>query len=142
MTTATTPARIRWYDEPERSVIRITGVLGGSGLTLFRIFDPSWASPEWQLTTDLPGMDQKRHYAGGPDELKAVAELWLEEFVSILGAIFPAALREEIEQERAAQDEQATGHAELGHRDQEERAYGRVEALDGLLATMERLEAD
>ena len=51
------------------------------------------------------------------------------------------ALREEIEQERAAQDEQATGHAELGHRDQEERAYGRVEALDGLLATMDRTEA-
>ena len=51
-------------------------------------------------------------------------------------------LREEIRQERAAQDEQAAGHGELGHWEQEERAYGRVEALDRLLATMDRMEAE
>ena len=50
-------------------------------------------------------------------------------------------LRDHITRERAAQDEAAGGHGELGHRDQEERAYGRVEALDGLLAAMERMEA-
>ena len=43
--------------------------------------------------------------------------------------------------ERAAQDQLAADHGELGHRDQEERAYGRVEALDGLLATMDAMEA-
>ena len=30
----------------------------------------------------------------------------------------------------------------LGHESQTERAYGRVEALDALLATMDRMEAD
>ena len=49
-------------------------------------------------------------------------------------------LREHITGERAAQDQLAADHGELGHRDQEERAYGRVEALDGLLATMDRME--
>lgn len=50
-------------------------------------------------------------------------------------------LREEIQRERAAQDEIAADHGELGHRDQEERAFGRVEAYDELLATMDRMEA-
>lgn len=49
-------------------------------------------------------------------------------------------LREHITGERAAQDQLAADHGELGHRDQEERAYGRVEALDGLLATMDRMD--
>ena len=53
-----------------------------------------------------------------------------------------AALREHIRQERAAQDEIAADHSELsGHDRQEERCYGRVEALDELLATMTRMEA-
>ena len=51
-----------------------------------------------------------------------------------------AALRAHITGERAAQDQLAADHGELGHRDQEERAYGRVEALDGLLATMDRMD--
>ena len=49
-------------------------------------------------------------------------------------------LRDHITGERAAQDQLAADHGELGHRDQEERAYGRVEALDGLLATMDRMD--
>ncbi len=51
-------------------------------------------------------------------------------------------LRDHIREERAAQDQLAAEHAELEHDDQSERAYGRVEALDGLLATMDRLEGD
>ncbi len=53
-----------------------------------------------------------------------------------------AALREEIRQERATQDQLAADHEESGHDWQTERAYGRVEALDRLLATMDRMEAD
>ena len=51
-------------------------------------------------------------------------------------------LREHITQERAAQDEAAAEHAEYGRDDRSERAYGAVEALDRLLATMDRMEAD
>lgn len=52
-----------------------------------------------------------------------------------------AELREHIKQERAAQDEMAADHSELsGHDWQTERCYGAVEALDRLLATMDRME--
>ena len=50
-------------------------------------------------------------------------------------------LREHITQERAAQDQLAGDHEESGHGWQTERAYGRVEALDRLLAVMDELEA-
>jgi hypothetical protein len=59
------------------------------------------------------------------------------------GATRWTALREHIASERAAQDAAAADHSELpGHESQTERAYGRVEALDALLATMDRMEAD
>ena len=51
-------------------------------------------------------------------------------------------LREEIRQERARQAQLAADHAESGHDWQTERAYGRVEALDRPLATMDRMEAE
>lgn len=53
-----------------------------------------------------------------------------------------AALREHIRAERATLDETAAEHAEWGRDDRSERAYGAVEVLDRLLATMERMEAD
>jgi len=49
-----------------------------------------------------------------------------------------AALREHIRTERAAQDEIAADQAELGHDWSSERAYGRVEALDQMMAWMDR----
>jgi hypothetical protein len=49
-----------------------------------------------------------------------------------------AALRAEIVQERAAQDQIAADQAELGHDRSSERAYGRVEALDQMMAWMDR----
>lgn len=53
-----------------------------------------------------------------------------------------AALREHIKQERAAQNDIACDHSELtGHEQQEERAFGRVEAYDEMLATMDRMTA-
>lgn len=51
------------------------------------------------------------------------------------------ALREEIRQERAAQDEIAAEHAEWGRDGQSVSCYGRVKALDWVLATMDRMEA-
>lgn len=53
-----------------------------------------------------------------------------------------AALRETMRRERIHQDEVGGGQADLGHVEQSERAYGWVEALDHLLATMDRMEAE
>ena len=52
------------------------------------------------------------------------------------------ALRNHITGERTTQDQLAADHAELGHDWASERAYGRVEALDRLLATMDRMERE
>jgi len=51
-------------------------------------------------------------------------------------------LRTEIKRERAAMDEAAAGHGELGHSHLEDRAYGRVEECDYLLALMDRMEGE
>ena len=51
-------------------------------------------------------------------------------------------LRAEIAEERAAQDEIAAEHDEYGREGQAVSCYGRVKALDWLLATMDRMEAD
>jgi hypothetical protein len=51
-----------------------------------------------------------------------------------------AALRGEIAQERTAQDRIAADQAECGHDWSSERAYGRVEALDQMMAWMDREE--
>jgi hypothetical protein len=78
--------------------------------------------------------------------LSVVALVTLTETDAILksgGESARLTLREHIQQERAAQDQSAAGHSELpGHESQTERAYGRVEALDALLARMDRMEAD
>ena len=51
-------------------------------------------------------------------------------------------LREEIRQLRATEYDLAGDHAELGHDGPSERAYGAVDALDGVLALMDRMETD
>jgi hypothetical protein len=53
-----------------------------------------------------------------------------------------AALRDEIQQERTAQDNLAADHAELGHDDQSGRCYGAVAALDRVMAVMDRMEGE
>ena len=51
-----------------------------------------------------------------------------------------AELRIMIQRERAAQDDIAAEHAEYGRDGQSERAYGWVNALDWVMATMDRME--
>ena len=70
----------------------------------------------------------------------AAPQLLLRQAVPCEEAPLEPPPRDHITGERAAQDQLAADHGELGHRDQEERAYGRVEALDGLLATMDRMD--
>ena len=50
-------------------------------------------------------------------------------------------LRDLIRDERSAQDQLAADHAEQGRDWTSERAYGRVEALDRLMAVMDEMEA-
>ena len=82
---AETP-RIRWAEIEHGSVAGYVGILDGP---VFKLQGPVLAGQRCVLTAKLPGwLDE---IAGGTvDELKAEAERWLEEFVSSLGAIFPA----------------------------------------------------
>ena len=137
--TGTTP-RIRWTSEPEISSAAFAGYVGTFGRDLFRIYAPDQADDRWILASLLPGSDHRSACGGeSAEELKPAAERLLSEFVSSLGAVFPADLRTEIKAERDAQDQLAADHEESGHDWQTERAYGRVEALDWMLATLDRI---
>lgn len=88
--TATT--RIRWEDAPSFDPADYLGYAGTADAVMFRIFNHEPLRNEWVLTTDLPGMQQARHFAEGssaPAELKGAAEEWLNRFIASLGAVFP-----------------------------------------------------
>ncbi|SRR6266705_3184988 len=85
--------RIRWEDEDgSREFAVMTGHIGTIDIPLFKIYEPDERggghAEDWLLTCSLPAQDRTR-YGDDPDELKAEAERWLEEFISPLGAIFP-----------------------------------------------------
>lgn len=84
----TLPApRIRWEDFPAGQAAGYVGTLNPA---VFRIWEPENDDGEWMLTAAaLPGAAGEQRYGSSPDELKAEAERWLEEFVSSLGAVFP-----------------------------------------------------
>ena len=83
--------RIRWDDEYQsHEHATSVGYAGPSGwnwcpFAIYKELEPG--SSDHFLVSELPGQDRRRHL-GTPDELKAEAERWLEEFVSSLGAIF------------------------------------------------------
>lgn len=84
--------RIRWEDAPSFDPADYLGCAGTADAVMFRIFNHEPLRNEWVLTTDLPGMQQARHFAEGssaPAELKGVAEEWLNRFIASLGAVFP-----------------------------------------------------
>ncbi len=136
-------------------------------LSSARYTAPTWVAVEWECKDDAAclrrqrGEDPGRNALhSGSAELKRIRERAALAYASparcaesaadvpALLALHAAAearwnrLREHITQERAAQDEAAAEHAEYGRDDRSERAYGAVEALDRLLATMDRMEAD
>ena len=84
--------RIRWEpDGPDG----FTGYAGTGEARLFEVWQTpcdggGYAIGEWLLTTQLPVIRNHTPHSRNPDELKAEAERWLEEFISSLGAIFPA----------------------------------------------------
>ena len=86
-----TTTRIRWADT-HRGIPRIEGAVGSLDAYLFAIYPPGdgpGRDAQWLLCCRLPGSDALSAHADDPDELKAEAERWLEEFVSALGAVFP-----------------------------------------------------
>jgi hypothetical protein len=88
VTASSEPARIRWTGERLHADPAFTGGAGTAGPSLFQIYAPDGFAPRWILTTSFPGMEDKRGYADDPEELKAEAEGWLEEFIQSLGAVF------------------------------------------------------
>jgi len=73
---------IRWTDEPRTFV----GYVGEIEPYLFQIWGSSDGS-RWMLLSSLPGALTGSE-SDDPDELKATAERWLEQFISSLGASF------------------------------------------------------
>jgi len=86
-----TTARIRWDDDPRGCC---TGYVGTQDRRAFTIWPPLHDADEWMLDCAFSDVPDERAFGGGPDELKAKAEDWLERFVSSLGAVFPEAMLE------------------------------------------------
>jgi hypothetical protein len=79
--------RIRWAEDPVLHVW--SGHVGTLAAQLFAIAAPLLETQGYLLMSRLPGMDFS---CSRPalEEAQAEAERWLEEFVSSLGASFPA----------------------------------------------------
>jgi len=92
-----TAPRIRW-EAVNGTVVSWFGYAGSAKTALFQILHPvsdearGGRFDEWALCATFPGAQDEPRYGGtgpeAPDELKAEAERWLEEFVSSLGAVF------------------------------------------------------
>lgn len=85
-----TPARIRWSDD------RGFGCVGTIGPFMFQIVRV-YLGPKWMLTADGMGraFRDREPRIDDMDELKALAEEWLAEFVRSLGAVFPEPLTDD-----------------------------------------------
>ena len=107
--------RIRW--EPTGHV-GWTGHVGTLADWPFQIWDAASVGGGWQLDSSLPGHWRRTGTTStDPDELKAEAERWLEEFVTSLGAVFPAGpgeIREALRSLRCVQAGWAFGVPEDG----------------------------
>ena len=81
MSTTPETGRIRWNDT---NPIVKAGLFGPFSFTILKI----GTEPGWRLTAELPGLGRKNADSDNPDDLKAEAERWLEEFITSLGASF------------------------------------------------------
>lgn len=84
-----TETRIRWEDTAAPSLATWVGHIGTIKPPLFEIQEAMLVPERWVLIPGLPGLERERYFGADPDELKAEAERWLEQFVVSLGAIFP-----------------------------------------------------
>ena len=76
--------RVRWEDTKYGGLV---GYVGTLETWVFQIQRPVLAGERWVLTATFPGaLNDVR--GGTPDDLKAEAERWLEQFTASLGASF------------------------------------------------------
>ena len=137
MTKINTPDEAKLVKGPGYSPPRIAEILaraGGSAAIIMHVCDDCTAGNHRLC------LDQGQARFSCDDGWEGACECEHDDLAAEAGDRWNL-LREEIRTERAAQDELAADHAELGHDDQTERCYGRVEALDRVLATMDRIEA-
>jgi hypothetical protein len=76
--------RIRW----ERTGYGWNGSVGLVEGWPFQIWGAVNSTGAWRLKSDLAGQQKRSLFRDDPDELKAEAERWLEEFIASLGASF------------------------------------------------------
>lgn len=132
-----TPPHIRW--EPLLGG-NFDGYVGTRTAPMFNLFlvTPGGPAP-WALRSEL-----LEGYSAGtdPDELKAEAKRWLEEFVASLGAVFP----EESAQTRRLTEEAITAAAEaidaefLANDGRSKPRWARDLAITALEAAVERAQ--
>lgn len=117
--------RIRW--EPLLGG-NFDGYVGTRAAPMFEVVLISRSTSTWAVRSDL-----LTYYSTGthPDDLKAEAERWLEEFVSSLGAVFPDRLREAVTAER---DRRSNAALAVDPEWAAERHFGWADALDWVLA--------
>jgi hypothetical protein len=126
---------IHWGDAP-------SGSHGTFGPFSF-IVSPAYSGGGWMLVTYLPGMEDRRA-RGGLGEVKAIAESWLREFASSLGALFAADLRQHLTEQVSIHQEHADDCDEMaGEASYREacRYWGAADALRDVLKYLDR-EAD
>ena len=89
-----TAPRLRWEGDTFGGYLGYAGTLPDSA---YHVWPPTF-SDEWSLTSALPAQGPARRppglslgYADNPGELKDRAEELLAEFITSLGAVFPAA---------------------------------------------------
>jgi hypothetical protein len=94
--------RIRWERNGDGNAL--FGYVGTLGAVAFRICAPDDKHDDWLLSVRLTANGERRFIrADDPATLKADAEFVLAEFVSSLGAVFPAEAATEISDDEDAE---------------------------------------
>ena len=119
---------ILWNDTPSGSY----GALGSFSFVVSRVYGNDG---DWMLVAHLPGMKDRRA-RGSLGEVKAIAESWLREFASSLGALFTADLREHLEEQAAIHQDLGDDYSDSASplaESQSHRYWGRAEAHRDLI---------
>lgn len=126
--TVTETNRIRWDDGPEPAVVW-SGYVGTLLTPAFKIYGPDERAHNWLLAVQFGPEGSLFFYADDPDESKAQAERWLEEFISSLGAVFPDALAADL-RSRADELDGTVAHDTSHERDKQLFSAGLRRAAD------------
>jgi hypothetical protein len=127
-----TTTRIRWEPTKYGGWTGHVGTLEGHAFQVWETPADTGVGP-WRLESSLPGNFWRKLDGTDPGELKGVAEAWLAEFVTSLGAVFPDTIRQAIasERERRGSAAGAAKSYEL-----QNRYWGWTDALDWMLTLL------